>query len=98
MEGEQRQESHHEINSENPWATVVSDEFHAAMARSTGNPGQDHLARGSKWVIWCPRQDSNLRTRLRRALLCNALTWPDVLVEVSLGRVWGAGNPPGSLP
>jgi post-segregation antitoxin (ccd killing protein) len=34
----------------------------------------------------CPRQDSNLRSRLRRALPCTALTWPYVLDEVP----WGA--------
>src|SRR5215468_806889 len=34
----------------------------------------------------CPRQDSNLRSRLRRALLCTALTWPSVLNETP----WGA--------
>jgi len=34
----------------------------------------------------CPRQDSNLRSRLRRALLCTALTWPSVLNEAP----WGA--------
>jgi predicted glycosyl hydrolase (DUF1957 family) len=33
-----------------------------------------------------PRQDSNLRSRLRRALLCTALTWPYVLN----GCRWGA--------
>ena len=34
----------------------------------------------------CPRQDSNLRSRLRRALLCTALAWPYVLNEA----LWGA--------
>lgn len=26
-----------------PWATLVAEDFHAAMARSTTNPGQDRL-------------------------------------------------------
>ena len=34
----------------------------------------------------CARQDSNLRSRLRRALLCTALAWPYVLNEA----LWGA--------
>src|SRR5262252_7309512 len=38
----------------------------------------------------CPRQDSNLRSRLRRPLLCTALIWPYVLRRGTLGRVWGA--------
>jgi hypothetical protein len=39
----------------------------------------------------CPRQDSNLRSRLRRALLCTALTWPSVLNETPWGA-YGARN------
>jgi site-specific DNA recombinase len=31
-----------------PWATLVSEDFHAAMARNTTNLGPDHWARGSK--------------------------------------------------
>jgi hypothetical protein len=37
-----------------------------------------------------PQQDSNLRTRLRRLLVCIALAWPYVLNKVTLGRVRGA--------
>src|SRR5262249_29455572 len=39
----------------------------------------------------CPRQDSNLRSRLRRPLLCTALTWPSVLNETHWGA-YGAQN------
>jgi site-specific DNA recombinase len=34
-----------------PWATLVSEDFQASMARSTKNPGQDLLARGSKMNV-----------------------------------------------
>src|SRR5262245_64704133 len=40
----------------------------------------------------CPRQDSNLRSRLRRALLCTALTWPSVLNEASWGAYGGSAG------
>lgn len=31
-----------------PWATIVSEDFQAAMAHSAKNPGQDHFVGGSK--------------------------------------------------
>jgi len=39
-----------------------------------------------------PRQDSNLRARLRRLLLCTALTSGNMLAEILPGRVWGAAR------
>src|SRR6266487_853435 len=38
-----------------------------------------------------PQQDSNLRTRLRRALTVTLVTCPNVRKFESLGCVWGAG-------
>src|SRR5262245_7399914 len=37
----------------------------------------------------CPRQDSNLRSRLRRPFPCTALTCQNVLPDALLGRVSG---------
>ncbi len=37
-----------------PWATLVSEDFHTAMARSTTNPGHDHWARSSKMSSLVP--------------------------------------------
>src|SRR5262249_20858437 len=44
------------------------------------------------WLVvgWCPRQDSNLRSRLRRLLPCTALTSVNALSRVLPGRVSGA--------
>jgi len=47
-----------------PWATLVSEDFHAAMARSATSPGHDHWARGSK-----------MSALVRSSRL--ALTWDD---------------------
>jgi len=41
----------------------------------------------------CPRQDSNLRSRLRRPILCLALTWQKLAALVWLGA-YGGGVPP----
>src|SRR5215813_15267330 len=48
----------------------------------------------------CPRQDSNLRSRLRRLLPCTALTSANALWRILPGRVSGATRgtgPPGTL-
>jgi len=49
------------------------------------------VARNSTGSIDCsicvPRQDSNLRSRLRRGLLCVALTSGNMLAEILSGRV-----------
>jgi hypothetical protein len=42
----------------------------------------------------CPRQDSNLRSRLRRGLLCTRLTSGNVLAGVLPGHVSGTGGKP----
>jgi hypothetical protein len=47
--------------------------------------------------IWCPRQDSNLRSRLRSPFPGMALTCRNVLAEVLPGRVSGAARLPGRL-
>jgi hypothetical protein len=38
----------------------------------------------------CPRQDSNLRSRLRRGLLCARLTCGNVPAKILAGRISGA--------
>ena len=40
----------------------------------------------------CPRQDSNLRSRLRRTLLCTSLTSRNMLAEILPGRISGAAR------
>src|SRR5207253_988374 len=37
-----------------PWAPLVSEDFHAAMVRSTTKLGPDHWARGSKMSALAP--------------------------------------------
>ena len=52
------------------------------------------------WSDGCPRQDSNLRSRLRSPFPCTALTSANALARVLPGRVSGATRgtgPPGSL-
>jgi hypothetical protein len=50
------------------------------------------LRRSNLCLDRCPRQDSNLRARLRRGLLCMALTSGNMLAEILSGRVWGAAR------
>jgi hypothetical protein len=44
----------------------------------------------------CPRQDSNLRTRLRRGLHCRTLTRVNMVCRAPPGRVWGATRKSGA--
>ena len=41
----------------------------------------------------CPRQDSNLRSRLRRGLLCTPLTSGNEVPHTMIGGVSGAARP-----
>jgi site-specific DNA recombinase len=45
-----------------PWATLVSEDFQASMAISAKNPGQDHFAPGSKMSALAPPAVSSFRT------------------------------------
>ena len=48
-------------------------------------------------LLAVPRQDSNLRSRLRSAFLPNAVTSHNTLVLIVLGRAWGAETDRGLL-
>src|SRR5215467_13175509 len=77
------------------WEARITGE--GTSQRAGGPPGEG--GREPSWplrrpfrlvVSECPRQDSNLRSRLRSAFLSNAVTWPYIRNQVPLGRAWGA--------
>jgi len=66
------------------WSTEHGARGQSAALSGTSHDHAPANIRPGQQAFWlatdgCPRQDSNLRSRLRRALLCTALTSPYVL-------------------